>query len=291
MTRLRTGIAWRALPLGLALCVAAVVSCDIEPKSQPLGPACTTLSDCCTAGPSDLCSDDPAGGKTCQANSYCAGDTNCFGSRFGACGALPPTPPPGSCPHYAFGMHPLTPPPFLCGGIADSTTALMTADINNLWGSTSQFCSCGSDALAAGCMNNAVVFNAPYGYGYVFFDQNFLYALAYANGGHPMAAAWLLAHESGHDVQLNFGMSYGTNVARELGADCFSGYFLQWIACEGRATASDINSALSAACGGQDPYGTPWFAPGHGTCAQRMGAVQWGMSGYASGVNPVFRCQ
>jgi hypothetical protein len=265
--------AW-VLSLGLASCV---------PEED--GPPCTRLQDCCSHSPSALCDEDTG---TCVSNPFCAQDPNCFGSRWGACSAGPSTPDagpiPNQCPSFPANSRTLTQPMFFCGQPGPLTAAFMS-DLNLFWQSSMVSCGCDdATSLSSGCQSNAMVLaQTP---SYIYYDRNMLDYLARTTGL-GLSAAWFLAHEAGHNVQLSLNLQYSSGKARELGADCFAGYFVAWLECTGRINWSYSNAALMTACQVGDPFVSGWFSPGaHGTCPERQEAVQRGLSSYKLGQEP-----
>jgi|SRR5882672_8854036 len=163
------------------------------------------------------------------------------------------------------------------------------SDVNALWMSQMRACPCNIDALSGGCGNNALV--DPRSPGYIFYDRDFVSRLAMNSGNSALAGAWLLSHEAGHNVQIRLGMQFALGVRRELSADCLGGYFLASVVCSGKALDSEITNAVMAACTIGDPAGYPWFLPGaHGSCADRISAVTYGIAAYRNGTSPVVAC-
>jgi hypothetical protein len=284
---------------GLWLCLGA---CELDPFGSPAPPPppapsvpCASTADCCAHSPSSLCSFSTG---TCTPNAFCASDPACFGSRFGQCGASTPappapdpTPPPtaDTCPEFSVGAAPIGPPAFAVCGVPGSSTATFMADLNLFWRSSMVACACDSpDALQAGCQSNGMVLSATPGY--IYYDRNLLAHLT-ASTGLGLSAAWFIAHEAGHNVQLALGIPASSGKQKELGADCLAGYFIAWLACEGRVPWSYTDAALQTACQIGDPFTSPWFAhQAHGTCAERQQAVSLGMRAYGNGNAPWLAC-
>lgn len=168
------------------------------------------------------------------------------------------------------------------------------ADVNHVWNSAIVACRCDAAALADPrnpCANGAYAW--PDTPGYVFYDQATLDAALATSGGLPSAAAWVIAHEAGHNVQFATGLSRvsATPVGMELSADCLAGYWIAVMSCEGRGNMADFMAAMTTACSHQDPGGSPWFYPGtHGGCAQREAAVLTGIQAQQSGTDPLTAC-
>ena len=168
--------------------------------------------------------------------------------------------------------------------------AQFMTDINRLWTSSERACPCNSDAYSyGGCANNAFVTSASPGY--AFYDTNFINSVIAADGNRPIGGAIVMAHETGHNIQLQFGGEYQIPVNRELAADCFAGYFLGMVECDGQANMQDSMAAFSQSCANGDPAGEPWYAPGaHGSCQQRETAIQTGYAGYQAKQPPLNAC-
>jgi hypothetical protein len=284
----------------MAAClVVFVTGCELEPfEPFPSAPSvpCTSTAECCGHSPTSLCSNG-----VCQANVFCGQDPRCFGSRFGQCGGAPtdpndpvdptdPTDPTDPmCPSFGVGSTPLGPPAFAVCGQPGANTAVFMNDINLFWGSSMVACACDSpDALQAGCQNNGMVLGATPGY--IYYDRAILAQLT-ASTGLGLSAAWFMAHEAGHNVQIAFNLPASSGKNRELGADCLAGYFIGWLACTGRVPWSYTDAAFATACQIGDPFVSPWFAhQAHGTCAERQQAVSLGLRGFGNGQVPWVAC-
>lgn len=240
---------------------------------------------------------DGLGGCTCDPDwaalrcdgTECTEEEPCSGGTW-ECVRSEASHPDGSvCASFATGLQPQGPPPFDCTAPPGPATAEIMALINGLWGSRVVACPCNVDAYTAGvCTGNAFVRND--GLGYIFYDRDFLQRQSDTFGSIAGAAA-VLAHEAGHNLQLWYGLQAGVSISRELGADCFAGYFFGVMQCEGRANEADLQTMLATQCAGMDPLGTPWFAPGaHGTCDQRMQAASVGARAALEGADPVQTC-
>jgi hypothetical protein len=206
-----------------------------------------------------------------------------------SCDSQSGTPPAASCPSYAYGIAPDDASTLGCGTPSTAMAAIVE-DINALWGSAATYCVCDASTLLAGCASNAFV--TPDAYGYVYYDAAFLRDLVALSRGRASAAAWVLAHEMGHNIQLRFSRSYTGSLDRELSADCYAGYFIQAIACHDGLARGDIEAVLGTACMVADPEWVPAFDPAaHGDCTQRMNAVQRGMNGYDTIKDPLTVCR
>ena len=189
-----------------------------------------------------------------------------------------------TCGPYAVGVRPFGPPMIACGAPGTLTVQIMQ-DINSLWGSAISPCACDLPT----CPFNAWVL--PQTNGYIYYRRDFLQWLTGNAGGAVIGAAWMLSHEAGHNLQNAAGLRYTSSKAAELGADCFSGYFLAWLQCQGRSSMGDMLNATAAICATGDPRTSPWFEPGaHGTCAERLAAVQRGANGYSAHLMPSRVC-
>ncbi len=157
--------------------------------------------------------------------------------------------------------------------------------LNEFWGSNMYACPCSQQVPM--CSGNAYFTSQTPGY--IYYDvQLFEKTL---RSGSKLPAAWIMSHEAGHNLQFKIGTQATYTIQHELGADCYSGFFLGWLVCTGRVNQYDINAALSQVCSWQDPEGVPWFdKSAHGTCTQRINAVMKGVSGYQSGQMPSLTC-
>ena len=207
-----------------------------------------------------------------------------------ACGGSDPGPSttgpsPSSSPQDSFPLHaaPIFSPPFLCGPQGPATVNVMQR-LNAFWQSNVIACSCQTDAFLAGCSHNAMV---P-ALGYIFYDAAFLTGLD-GTAGSPLPADFFMAHEFGHNVQLQLGLApIGKN--RELQADCLGGYFVGNQIRHG-ASQSEVLTTFTFACQIGDPFASPWWQTGaHGTCPERVSALQLGIAGYLNGLLPGQAC-
>jgi len=175
-------------------------------------------------------------------------------------------------------------PAIACGAPGPTTLSIM-ADINTMWQSQVSSCACDTPD----CPFNAwVLGQTP---GYVYYRRDFLQWISNAAGGSIIGAAWMLSHENGHALQVAYNIPASSGKAKELGADCLSGYFLAWLECSGKANMNDAMSAAMAVCAAGDPSPSTWFDPGaHGTCSERQIAVQRGIDGYRENRQPSTWC-
>jgi hypothetical protein len=248
---------------------------------------CHTNADCCGDGPSSLCQDG-----ACEANEFCAQDPNCFGSRFGACGAPPircgdgvcaageVTTCPADCPtrdacaslvarHWAGaqGCYPI-------GGYAQFTAD----ELDTVWNTTPQLiCAyAASDGRVGPCgpliANNAL---------YCPLDNTISWDIAFMNaqyaGFGDFAPAVVIAHEWGHRNQALAGLIGGsrTTFQNEQHADCQAGIFAAVAEDRGLLQMGDVMEAFASLCAGGGTSG--WFDPtSHGSCGERVAAFQHG---------------
>lgn len=204
----------------------------------------------------------------------------------GGGGDSPAQPQSGPKDSYPVGARPLTFPPFVVGPAnapGPGTVAVMQK-LNRFWGSQVEAYACGPDALLAGCYMNAMV---P-GLGYIFYDRNLLNALDMS--GSMLPADFFMAHEFGHNVQLALRLqTFGKNI--ELQADCLGGFYVGSQDRAGAVRQSDVLNAVTFACQIGDPMVSPWWATGaHGTCPERVAALQQGLAGYWAGLLPGQAC-
>lgn len=208
---------------------------------------------------------------------------------FTGCGGDGKTPTPAPAPVLAssFGANvaPVGPPPYSCGQGGPFTSAAM-ADLNRFWRSASISCNCQADA-AQFCTNNAAAGGILYGY--VFYDGQFLDSMAAANG--VLATNLFLAHEFGHNIQTGFGLPSSNGKYKELQADCFAGFYAGFKIHSGAVSQADIAGAFRNSCQIGDANFSPWWLPGaHGTCVERVAALDGGIRGYLGGLTPFAAC-
>jgi len=181
----------------------------------------------------------------------------------------------GKCREINLGISPMTFPAFTCGTPGNLTRSAMD-DLNDFWGSNVEACSWPG-------LNNGRVFPQDPARIYYdpvllsFWDQQF---------GTTVPSDVFLAHEFGHTVQIAQGLF---SLQGELQADCLAGYFMGWLECEGSVVESDIMNTFSNFCWIADPV--PWLNPSsHGSCSERVSAVNRGFSSYRSGLLPGQAC-
>lgn len=194
-------------------------------------------------------------------------------------GAPPPSGPADSYPAHA---GPLSAPPYACLTPGSSTVAVMQR-LNAFWQSNVVACACDSFALAQGCFGNAFGGN-----GYIFYDRDFLTYLD-STSGSTLPADFFIAHEFGHNVQTAFG-AIPPGKVKELQADCLGGYYVGHEIRAGRVAQSELLSTFNFACSIGDPVASNWWDPTHGTCGERVSALQRGISGYNAMAAPLNAC-
>ena len=99
----------------------------------------------------------------------------------------------------------------------------------------------------------------------------------YGHAVGEMAVSYVVAHEYGHNVQLERGELGRSPMAlpTELNADCLAGTWLGWDYGQGRVSSEGIQQVLDAAeAVGDFDYLSPQH---HGTPAQRRDAVETGV--------------
>lgn len=125
--------------------------------------------------------------------------------------------------------------------------------------------------------------------GYIYYDSFALDQLDQISGN-SLPADMVMAHEFGHTIQIWLSLS-SVGKARELQADCLAGFYIGSRVRRRAATRQEVGTAFAAACNYGDPYLAPWYEPGaHGTCTERVGAVQQGITGQLSGYLPGQAC-
>lgn len=187
---------------------------------------------------------------------------------------------------FAANVVPLFPPPFSCPAPGPVTQAVMQK-LNTFWQSAVVACVCAQDSLAAGCLRNAVVFSQSVGY--IYFDRSLLVALDQT--GSTLPGDFVMAHEFGHNIQIRLNLPSSGGKFKELQADCLGGYYIGWLVKNNQTTANDVARTFGTACNLGDPGFSQWWERGaHGTCSERISALQGGISGYLSGVAPGQAC-
>lgn len=191
----------------------------------------------------------------------------------------------GSPDTFPAHVSPSSAPPLTCGPIGQATVDVMK-DLNYFWQSSAVACSCQFDAPT--CQGNAMVLDN--GYGYIYFDANLLDS-TYFSTGSRLPSDMVVAHEFGHNIQLALNLPASLNKFRELQADCLAGFYVGSRVKRQLVNQYDLVQAFGAACGFGDSASTPWWGQdAHGTCSERVAAVQAGIQGFLSGLLPGQAC-
>jgi uncharacterized protein len=107
---------------------------------------------------------------------------------------------------------------------------------------------------------------------FIAWDESGLMIPFYVSGG-DFAAAFVLAHEFGHAMQVRLPEQEQVGVLRELQADCFAGSWSRWVAQRGLLEAGDLDEATLAVFSARDMPGTEWTDPrAHGSGFERTRA-------------------
>jgi predicted metalloprotease len=107
---------------------------------------------------------------------------------------------------------------------------------------------------------------------FIAWDESGLMIPYYVQGG-DFAAAFVLAHEFGHAMQVRLPQQEQVGLLRELQADCFAGAWSQWVAQNGLLEAGDLDEATLAVFSARDVPGTEWTDPAaHGSGFERTRA-------------------
>ncbi|MDP9393305.1 MAG: neutral zinc metallopeptidase [Actinomycetota bacterium] len=107
---------------------------------------------------------------------------------------------------------------------------------------------------------------------FIAWDESGLMIPYYVQGG-DFAAAFVLAHEFGHAMQVRLPQQVKLGVIRELQADCFAGAWSKWVSEQGRLEAGDLDEATLAVFAARDVPGTPFTDPrAHGSGFERTRA-------------------
>ena len=169
--------------------------------------------------------------------------------------------------------------------IVESTVESILRDLGVFWSSIFVPCDC-SDIDPDCSMNAFASSSAP---GFIWYDDALVNAMTFGESLIPVA--YLMAHEAAHHIQFEHGHRHRTNKSMELGADCMAGYFLGFLTCTGQVDGIDVNAALNEICLAGDLPGTPWWDENaHGSCAERVAAALFGISGYALRIEPRIMC-
>jgi predicted metalloprotease len=199
--------------------------------------------------------------------------------------AAPPNPAPTSRDSYPAAVFPVAPSPFVCLPPGIATQAVMQK-LNAFWQSGVVACGCDATQLAMGCRQNAFV--SGNAYGYIFYDANFLNQVD-AQSGSPLPADFLMAHEFGHNIQLALNLNRPGKL-KELQADCLGGYYVGHQSRIGAVNQSELVRTFQFACAIGDPFVSNWWDQTHGTCAERVAALQQGIAGNVAGGLPGQAC-
>lgn len=188
----------------------------------------------------------------------------------------------GQCGTVAANMAPLTAPAYQCTA-PSAYHRLLMADVNQFWQSDIGVCGCGPD-YPHGC-EGATADRT----GWVYANFDFIEGLR--ESGSDLPAAYVYAHEVGHMIQGYYNVLPRITQQKELEADCFAGYYLGSVICEGRASRADLELTLRTACVIADGTGDPITdLDTHGTCEQRVAAVALGIAAFQSGRAPIAAC-
>jgi len=123
---------------------------------------------------------------------------------------------------------------------------------------------------------------------FIAWDETGLMIPYYVSGG-DFAAAFVLAHEFGHAMQVRLPrqQQLPVGVLRELQADCFAGAWSKWVAERGLLEAGDLDEATLAVFSARDVPGTPFTDPrAHGTGFERTRAFGDGFEAGPPACNP-----
>jgi uncharacterized protein len=116
----------------------------------------------------------------------------------------------------------------------------------------------------------------------IYFDVNFLKRSMNRVG--DFAAVTILAHEWGHLVQRELGLSKRLTIQNELQADCFAGAYTKHAAEVGYLEEGDLEEGGVNLLLAGDSEGIPWFAKSaHGQPKQRVNAYLVGFKQGAGG--------
>lgn len=115
---------------------------------------------------------------------------------------------------------------------------------------------------------------------FIAWDETGLLIPYYIRG--DFAAAYVLAHEFGHAMQVRLPQQLQLDIAilRELQADCFAGAWSRAVEEQGQLAAGDLDEATAGIYSGRDVPGTPFTDPrAHGSGFQRIRAFGDGYEG------------
>jgi hypothetical protein len=190
---------------------------------------------------------------------------------------------PGPRTSYAAGVFPTGPSPYTCMPPGVATQSVMQK-LNRFWQSGVVACGCDWFLLSAKCYRNGFV-EPGTGYGYIYYDAAYLNEID-ALSGSTLPADFFMAHEFGHNIQLALNL-FRTGKLMELQADCLGGYFVGSQVRQGAVNQSELIRTFNFACSIGDPW---WLVGSHGTCAERVAALQQGIDGYNQGRLPGQAC-
>lgn len=120
----------------------------------------------------------------------------------------------------------------------------------------------------------------------IYYDYNFISRMYSTVGDY--AAVSIIAHEWGHLVQAQLGISRGTNfsISMELQADCFAGAYTKNAELKRELEEGDMEEAGVGLFSAGDPRGMAWFdSQAHGKPMQRISAF---LDGYKGGAAACF---
>jgi predicted metalloprotease len=120
----------------------------------------------------------------------------------------------------------------------------------------------------------------------IYYDYNFISKMYSGVGDY--AAVSIIAHEWGHLVQAQLGISSGSNfsIQMELQADCFAGAYTKYAELKRELEEGDMEEAGVGLFNAGDPKGMAWFASNaHGKPMQRISAF---LDGYKGGTAACF---
>lgn len=179
-------------------------------------------------------------------------------------------------------VYPVGSPPHACLPPGVATQAVMQK-LNSFWQSGVVACGCDWIMVSGQCYRNGFV--TPAGYGYIFYDAAYLDELDAVTGS-PLPADFFMAHEFGHNIQLALNLSRPGKFM-ELQADCLGGYYVGFQERQGAVNRSELIRTFEFACSIGDPW---WLVGSHGTCVERVAALQQGYNGYNQGRLPGQAC-
>lgn len=124
----------------------------------------------------------------------------------------------------------------------------------------------------------------------IYWESDWMERLRDERGDFAWAA--VVAHEWGHHVQVQLGLSRSLApeslgelypIDLELQADCLSGAYAQDAEWRGLLSSGDVSAAMTLAFDSGDTAGIPWYDAGaHGTSGMRVDSFLIGYTGGAS---------